>query len=212
MPNRRRKIPESQFPEFSTSLFSGSLEPVACGSVLSEGSPLTEQRESSPSHDKSRTVSASSTGDLPKAKTREANLWVNPLDPRNADKIRVEIADLGNACWVHKHFTENIQMRQHRSIVVLIGTGYSTPADIWSTACMAFELATGDYLFEPHSGEDYSRDEDHIALIIELRGKVPRKYAMLGKCFKEFFTRKGKLRHDQAEALMPFCGEVWLAP
>lgn len=23
----------------------------------------------------------------------------------------------------------------------------------------AFELATGDYLFEPHSGEDYTRDE-----------------------------------------------------
>lgn len=23
----------------------------------------------------------------------------------------------------------------------------------------AFELVTGDYLFEPHSGEDYSRDE-----------------------------------------------------
>lgn len=59
----------------------------------------------------------------------------------------------------HKHFTEDIQTRQYRSIEVLIGAGYSTPADIWSTACMAFELATGDYLFEPHSGEDYSRDE-----------------------------------------------------
>ena len=35
---------------------------------------------------------------------------------------------------------------------------------------MAFELATGDYLFEPHSGENYSRDEDHIAHIIELLG------------------------------------------
>lgn len=116
---------------------------------------------------------------------------MNPLDPRNADKIRVKIADLGNACWVHKHFTEDIQTRQYRSIEVLIGAGYSTPADIWSTACMAFELATGDYLFEPHSGEDYSRDEDHIALIIELLGKVPRKYAMLGKYSKEFFTRKG---------------------
>lgn len=23
----------------------------------------------------------------------------------------------------------------------------------------AFELVTGDYLFEPHSGDDYSRDE-----------------------------------------------------
>uniref|UniRef100_A0A4W3IS72 non-specific serine/threonine protein kinase n=1 Tax=Callorhinchus milii TaxID=7868 RepID=A0A4W3IS72_CALMI len=129
------------------------------------------------------------------AKVRAADLLVNPLDPRNAEKIRVKIADLGNACWVHKHFTEDIQTRQYRSIEVLIGAGYSTPADIWSTACMAFELATGDYLFEPHSGEDYSRDEDHIALIIELLGKIPRKFAMSGKYSKEFFTKKGELRH-----------------
>lgn len=181
--------------EFSTSLFSGPLEPVACGSVLSEGSPLTEQEGSSPSHDRSRTVSASSTGDLPKTKTRAADLLVNPLDPRNADKIRVKIADLGNACWVHKHFTEDIQTRQYRSIEVLIGAGYSTPADIWSTACMAFELATGDYLFEPHSGEDYSRDEDHIAHIIELLGSIPRHFALSGKYSREFFNRRGELRH-----------------
>uniref|UniRef100_A0A8C0UPL7 non-specific serine/threonine protein kinase n=1 Tax=Cyanistes caeruleus TaxID=156563 RepID=A0A8C0UPL7_CYACU len=190
LPNGRHKIPESQFSEFSASVFSGALESVACGSAVSEGSTVTEREESSPSHDRSRTVSASSTGDLPKTKTRAADLLVNPLDPRNADKIRVKIADLGNACWV------------------------------------AFELATGDYLFEPHSGEDYSRDEDHIAhiiellgniprhfalsgkysreffnrrdhiaLIIELLGKIPRKYAMLGKYSKEFFTKKGELRH-----------------
>lgn len=36
----------------------------------------------------------------------------------------------------HKHFTEDIQTRQYRSLEVLIGAGYSTPADIWSTACM----------------------------------------------------------------------------
>uniref|UniRef100_A0A8C2J7I5 non-specific serine/threonine protein kinase n=1 Tax=Cyprinus carpio TaxID=7962 RepID=A0A8C2J7I5_CYPCA len=95
----------------------------------------------------------------------------------------------------HKHFTDDIQTRQYRSLEVLIGAGYSTPADIWSTACMAFELATGDYLFEPHSGEDYSRDEDHIALIIELLGKIPRKLITNGKYSKEFFTKKGDLRH-----------------
>lgn len=27
----------------------------------------------------------------------------------------------------------------------------------------AFELATGDYLFEPHSGEEYSRDEGNYS-------------------------------------------------
>ncbi|CAL1608402.1 unnamed protein product [Knipowitschia caucasica] len=124
-----------------------------------------------------------------------SNLLVNPLEPVNADKLQVKIADLGNACWVNKHFTDDIQTRQYRSLEVLIGAGYSTPADIWSTACMAFELATGDYLFEPHSGEDYSRDEDHIALIIELLGKVPRKLITTGKYTKEFFTKKGDLRH-----------------
>ncbi|XP_072238602.1 SRSF protein kinase 1b isoform X1 [Leuresthes tenuis] len=123
------------------------------------------------------------------------SLLVNPLEPLNANKLQVKIADLGNACWVNKHFTDDIQTRQYRSLEVLIGAGYSTPADIWSTACMAFELATGDYLFEPHSGEDYSRDEDHIALIIELLGKVPRKLILAGKYTKEFFTKKGDLRH-----------------
>jgi hypothetical protein len=28
---------------------------------------------------------------------------------------------------------------------------------------MVFELATGDFLFEPKAGRDYSRDEDHMA-------------------------------------------------
>lgn len=109
--------------------------------------------------------------------------------------INVKLADLGNACWVHHHYTEEIQTRQYRSLEVLLGAGYGPPADIWSTACMAFELATGDFLFEPHSGEDYSRDEDHIALVIELLGRIPRHIALAGKYSKEFFSRKGDLRH-----------------
>lgn len=109
--------------------------------------------------------------------------------------LTVKIADLGNACWVHHHFTEDIQTRQYRSLEVLLGAGYGPPADIWSTACMAFELATGDYLFEPHSGEDYSRDEDHLAHIIELAGHIPRNIAMSGKYSKEYFRKTGELRH-----------------
>ncbi|XP_074927408.1 SRSF protein kinase 3 [Chelonoidis abingdonii] len=76
----------------------------------------------------------------------------------------------------------------------LCGSPISTPT-IWSTACMAFELATGDYLFEPHSGDEYSRDEDHIAHMVELLGEIPPHFALSGRYSREYFTRRGELRH-----------------
>lgn len=70
---------------------------------------------------------------------------------------------------------------------------------------MAFELATGDYLFEPHSGEDYSRDEDHLAHIIELLGEIPRRIAQSGKNSKLYFNKHSELRH--IVGLKPWCLE-----
>ncbi|XP_070496326.1 SRSF protein kinase 3-like [Chironomus tepperi] len=118
------------------------------------------------------------------------------LDPAfDICDFEVKIADLGNACWVDKHFTEDIQTRQYRSLEVIIGAGYDTSADIWSTACMAFELATGDYLFEPHAGDNYDRDDDHLAHIIELLGPIPREIALAGRLSHALFTKRGELRN-----------------
>ena len=59
-----------------------------------------------------------------------------------------------------------------------------------------FELITGgDYLFDPASGSRYSKDDDHIAQIIELLGEIPKSIAFAGKYSHEFFNRKGELRH-----------------
>lgn len=60
---------------------------------------------------------------------------------------------------------------------------------------MAFELATGDYLFDPHSGDYYSRDEDHLAHIIELLGPIPKRISLAGKYSREFFNKRGDLLH-----------------
>lgn len=54
----------------------------------------------------------------------------------------------------------------------------------------AFELATGDYLFEPHSGDTYTRDEDHLAHIIELLGTISPKVYKKGAHWREFFDSK----------------------
>uniref|UniRef100_A0A1A9X1N0 non-specific serine/threonine protein kinase n=1 Tax=Glossina brevipalpis TaxID=37001 RepID=A0A1A9X1N0_9MUSC len=112
----------------------------------------------------------------------------------NDTNVKVKIADLGNACFENHHFTEAIQTRQYRSIEVLLGIGYSYSADIWSTACMAFEIATGDYLFDPHAGKSHSKDENHIALLIQMLGTIPPDLIYRGKHGRNYFTSYGSLR------------------
>ncbi|BAT90480.1 hypothetical protein LR48_Vigan08g143900 [Vigna angularis] len=109
--------------------------------------------------------------------------------------LRCKLVDFGSACWTYKQFTNDIQTRQYRCPEVLLGSKYSTPADLWSFACICFELATGDVLFDPHSGDNYDRDEDHLALMMELVGKMPPKIALGGRYSREFFNTHGDLRH-----------------
>ena len=105
------------------------------------------------------------------------------------------VVDLGNACWTTKHFSEDIQTRQYRGPEVIIGAGYDTSADVWSLGCMVFELLTGDLLFDPQAGDSWSREEDHLAQIMELVGPLPRKMALSGKMSREYFNTRGTLRH-----------------
>jgi len=82
--------------------------------------------------------------------------------------LRCKIVDFGNSCWTYKQFTDVIQTRQFRAPEVIIGAGYSTPADMWSFACIAFELATGEVPFDPHSGDGFSRDEVRTYTLLTL--------------------------------------------
>ncbi|KAF9909911.1 serine/threonine protein kinase, CMGC group [Linnemannia zychae] len=117
--------------------------------------------------------------------------------------ISVKIADLGNACWEDHHFTNDIQTRQYRSPEVILGAKWGPSTDVWSVACMAFELITSDYLFDPQSGAAYSKDDDHMAQIIELMGNFPKKLALNGKYSQELFNRKGELRHIHKLRMWP---------
>lgn len=107
--------------------------------------------------------------------------------------ILVKIADLGNACWVHHHFTDEIQTRQYRSPEVLLGYHWGASADLWSFACLIFELLTGDYLFDPRLGKSYTKDDDHMAQIIELIGPFPRSMLKESYYARDFFKANGEL-------------------
>jgi len=120
---------------------------------------------------------------------------VAKLDVWSHENVLYKIADLGNACFRDKHFSDEIQTRQYRGPETIIGAEYDTSADIWSFACMIFELVTGDYLFDPKASDEYPRDEDHLALFQDLLGPFPLEFVRKGKKFPLFFNRKGQLRH-----------------
>jgi len=112
-------------------------------------------------------------------KIAKPNSECSDFDLEMFKQANIKIADLGSGViieddeLIYNNF--HIQTRQIRSFEVLIGMAYSTKIDIWSLACIAFELKTKDFLFEPHrsktgSSSSYTKDEDHLALIAELVG------------------------------------------
>ena len=142
------------------------------------------------------------------ASTVEKNGTMATLkDAANIDisKITVKIADLGNACWTHHHFTNDIQTRQYRAPEVILGSKWGASADCWSMACMVFELLTGDYLFDPKAGKTYEKDDDHVAQIEELLGHFPRHIALSGKFSNELFNKKGTLRKIEKLNMWSLC-------
>lgn len=71
---------------------------------------------------------------LNKSGTSEAKMQEDMVI--SADMISVKIADLGNACWVGHHFTNDIQTRQYRSPEVILGAKWGASTDVWSMAAM----------------------------------------------------------------------------
>ena len=61
---------------------------------------------------------------------------------------------------------------------------------------MMFEMATGDFLFEPRNSNSkkFSQDDDHLAQMMELLGPMPRSMALGGIKYRKMFDRAGQLR------------------
>jgi serine/threonine-protein kinase SRPK3 len=52
---------------------------------------------------------------------------------------------------------------------------------VWSLACMVFEMLTDDFLFDPKADDGgFSREDDHLAQMQELQGKMPKWMATEG--------------------------------
>ena len=131
----------------------------------------------------------------------EKNLFLKDINdyfelrgPKVDSSIQVKICDIGNACWFNYHFSTIIQTRQYRSPEVILGINYNETSDIWSLACIIYELVTGEFLFNPESDDTFCKNDSHLAKFISVCGKMPRNFVERGLYSKKYFDKKGKLK------------------
>jgi serine/threonine protein kinase len=127
----------------------------------------------------------------------------DPVDD-DPNAIDFKLGDMGNSCFIGFPSNSLIQTRQYRSPEVLLGLPYDTTADIWSLACMTFEFATGDHLFDPELDEDEEDDTSecsnnkvlvdalHLSMIEQVVGPIPEDWARQGNEWTTLY-RDGEL-------------------
>eukprot|EP00760_Papus_ankaliazontas_P000181 PhM_4_TR10033/c0_g1_i1/m.38802/K08832/SRPK3, STK23; serine/threonine-protein kinase SRPK3 len=104
----------------------------------------------------------------------------------------VKISDLGSARKLDAKFSPVVlQTREYRAPEVILGATslMSGAMDVWSAACMTFELLTGDYLFDPKAQvEDQGRqDVLHLNMMMQLAGDIPNSVLSKSAHVKNFF-------------------------
>jgi serine/threonine-protein kinase SRPK3 len=166
-----------------------SLTPASAPLPVDEATD-TSTAVATPSHSPSATTTT----------TRTASPFTSsptPTPPSIPDPIHIKIADLGNATPSGKHFTEDIQTRQYRSPEAIMGRrDWDCKVDIWSVACLVFELLTAEYLFDPQGqGNLFTKDDDHMAQIIELLGDFSSDLKAGGRYTRDLFGADGSLRY-----------------
>ena len=173
--------------------------------IQKESQEIQEKPESTLIEDSNKKKKKKARKNKKKAKIPPSEIVTETLSPLYTDdtinhseidpNLKITIADLGNACWLDHHFSTEIQTRQYRSPEVILGIGYNHTADIWSFACMLFELLTGDFLFDPRSNEDINKDEDHLAQMIETLGLFNPTWGLSGNYSKKLLNSNGDLKN-----------------
>lgn len=70
-------------------------------------------------------------------------------------------------------FSQAIQTRQYRCPESILRNGFSYAADVWSAACVLFELLTGSYLFQPEGESEELRDLSSLRASRRSVGRFP---------------------------------------
>eukprot|EP00252_Welwitschia_mirabilis_P008504 TRINITY_DN2039_c0_g1_i2.p1 TRINITY_DN2039_c0_g1~~TRINITY_DN2039_c0_g1_i2.p1 ORF type:complete len:332 (+),score=39.21 TRINITY_DN2039_c0_g1_i2:776-1771(+) len=80
----------------------------------------------------------------------------------------IKVIDFGSAIFDHQEHGSIISTRHYRAPEVILGIGWSFPADIWSIGCILVELCSGETLFQTHE------NLEHLAMMEKVLGPLPQ--------------------------------------
>jgi len=103
--------------------------------------------------------------------------------------LRVCVADIGNACWIDKQYSDDITCSKYRAPEVIVGYPYNQSVDLWAYACIVYEIAAGESLF---SAKD---DDRHLGEMMSFFGEFPKGLIKKGEFAMEFFNKKNKFKN-----------------
>jgi serine/threonine protein kinase len=111
------------------------------------------------------------------------------IDDMYVTNCETALTDFGNSYFFEKRTRNEIQDRRYRAPEVILDLNYGYASDIWSIACVVFELLTGFVLFEP---DDFPLNKDihHLFLMEKTLGPIPLVMKKTSKRNKFLFDKK----------------------
>lgn len=118
------------------------------------------------------------------------------IDKKYLENIEICITDFGSIVHKKNFSNEEIMTRYYRGPEIVLQLKHNFGSDIWALGCLIYELITGKILFDPDKDELRNRDYNHILLINQYIGKIPRTMIDNSPIKRDYYL-KNKLRHDE---------------
>ena len=108
--------------------------------------------------------------------------------------LTVKLVDFGNGEFGENLIQEEIGLRSYRCPENIMNEHYDTKSDIWVVGCIAYELITGEYLFDIEKlTKSIDRDRQHLHQMYEVLGKMPKDLALCCDYTEDLFDNKGRI-------------------
>ncbi|KAM3522633.1 hypothetical protein NHJ13051_005576 [Beauveria bassiana] len=132
---------------------------------------------------------------LPQKVTDDRTIYLsrNNYGPFSIPAGIVQIADFGYSVSGKTHHSGCIQAEAYRAPEVILDSGYSYSADIWSLGVMMWDLLEGKLLFDPidkRISDEYD-DSIHLAQLTGLLGPPPSEMLHSGQRTSLFYKLDG---------------------